>query len=60
MKTGADLDLVYMNYADATQDPLGSYGERNVHFMKSVARRYDPEGFCQSAVPGGFKTSSAR
>ncbi|KAF2166986.1 hypothetical protein M409DRAFT_23030 [Zasmidium cellare ATCC 36951] len=58
VKTGVDLDLIYMNYADATQDALSSYGMRNVHFMKSVARRYDPEGFFQHGVPRGFKLSA--
>ncbi|KAK4496428.1 hypothetical protein PRZ48_012408 [Zasmidium cellare] len=54
-RTGDDLGLVYMNYADATQDAVGSYGERNVEFMERVARTYDPEGFFQDVVSGGFK-----
>ncbi|KAH7374575.1 hypothetical protein B0T11DRAFT_344258 [Plectosphaerella cucumerina] len=49
------VDLVYLNYAAANQDPIGSYGTENVQFMKNVAVRYDPEGFFQKRVPGGFK-----
>lgn len=49
------VDLVYLNYAAANQDPIGSYGTENVGFMKNVAARYDPEGFFQKRVPGGFK-----
>ena len=52
---GGERDFVYFNYADVSQDPLGSYGEENVRFMKEVARKYDPEGFFQKRVSGGFK-----
>ncbi|KAL4891734.1 hypothetical protein BDV59DRAFT_208908 [Aspergillus ambiguus] len=54
---GASTDLVYMNYADSSQDPLGSYGAKNVEYMKSVAARYDPEGLFQTRFPLGFKIS---
>ena len=50
-------DFLYMNYAQPTGDPLGSYGAANVDFMKQVAKKYDPQGFLQSRVPGGFKIS---
>ncbi|KAL9115846.1 MAG: hypothetical protein Q9227_000214 [Pyrenula ochraceoflavens] len=40
---GAAADLVYLNYADASQDPLGSYGPENVVFMKDVARQVPAE-----------------
>ena len=50
-----DLEFVYYNYANPSQDPLGSYGEENIQFMKDVAKKYDPEGFFQKRVPGGFK-----
>jgi hypothetical protein len=52
-------DLVYLNYADSSQDPLGSYGVNNVGFMRDVAARYDPEGVFQTRIPGGFKLSKA-
>jgi hypothetical protein len=46
---------VYLPYAKALQDPLGSYGADNVRYMKEVSRRYDPTRFFQRMVPGGFK-----
>lgn len=52
---GALTDWVYMNYAHPSQNPLGGYGVENVAFMKNIAARYDPEGFMQRRVPGGFK-----
>ena len=51
------VEFVYLNYADSSQDPLGSYGPKNVAFMKDVARLYDPQGWWQRRVPGGFKLS---
>lgn len=52
---GSGAEFVYLNYAHAHQDPLGSYGARNVGYIKEVAGKYDPEGFFQLRVPGGFK-----
>lgn len=52
-------DWVYSNYADLSQDALGSYGAENLAFMRDVAERYDPEGFWQKRIPGGFKVSRA-
>ncbi len=54
---GAAADLIYLNYADTSQDPLGSYGPENVAFLKDVAKQYDPHGWWQRRVPGGFKLS---
>jgi hypothetical protein len=51
------LDFIYLNYAESMQDPLGSYGEDNVAFLKNVAQKYDPAGWWQTMVPGGFKLS---
>jgi hypothetical protein len=48
-------EWTYLNYAGANQDPLGSYGPENVAFMKKVAAEYDPKGFWQKMIPGGFK-----
>jgi hypothetical protein len=53
----ANVDLVYLSYAGPNQDPLGSYGAENVEFLKRVARRFDPDGFFQDRIPGGFKIS---
>jgi hypothetical protein len=48
---------VALNYADASQNPLRSYGEANVQFIQEVAKKYDPDGVFQQRVPGGFKVS---
>ena len=55
---GAFLDYRYMNYADASQDVLASYGEENVRKMLEVSSKYDPERILQKRVPGGFKLPS--
>lgn len=52
---GAFVDYRYMNYADASQDVLRSYGEENVRKMLAVSGKYDPEGIFQERVPGGYK-----
>lgn len=45
----------YMNYAAADQDPIESYGAKNVEFLKRVRRVNDAEGVFAKLVPGGFK-----
>ncbi|MCJ1240213.1 hypothetical protein MMC14_008213 [Varicellaria rhodocarpa] len=49
----------YTNYADPSQDPIGSYGQTNVDFLRKVSGRYDPRGIFGGGragrVPGGFK-----
>lgn len=55
IKEGALTDFIYINYAHPSQDALAGYGAENVAFMKRVAAQYDPEGFMQQRVPGGFK-----
>lgn len=48
---------LYMNYASPAQDVIGSYGEKNVGFLRDTAAKYDPAGFFQTRVPGGWKVS---
>ncbi|KAM0328131.1 hypothetical protein ACHAQA_005536 [Verticillium albo-atrum] len=48
---------LYMNYASPEQDVISSYGEENVQFLRETAAKYDPAGFFQYRVPGGFKVS---
>lgn len=55
--TGQDTPWRYINYANPEQDPLGSYGEENFGFLRGVAKQYDPKGFFQTGVPGGFKVT---
>jgi hypothetical protein len=52
---GLYSEFVYLNYAASWQDPIQGYGNANVEFMRSVSRRYDPNGLFQKAVPGGWK-----
>ncbi|KAH6695209.1 FAD binding domain-containing protein [Plectosphaerella plurivora] len=55
---GANTPWRYMNYVSPTQDPIKSYGAQNVAFIRDVAKEYDPTGFFQTRVNGGFKISS--
>lgn len=52
---GAFVAYRYSNYADASQDALGSHGEENVQKMLAVSQKYDPSGVFQGRMPGGFK-----
>ena len=51
----AGSSLIYMNYADLSQNPLGSYGKKNINYIRDVATKYDPMGAFQTRIPGGFK-----
>ncbi|KAI1338876.1 hypothetical protein F5Y15DRAFT_416639 [Xylariaceae sp. FL0016] len=53
----ADVDFIYLNYADASQDALGSYGSENTQMMREVAAKYDAAEVFQRRIPGGFKVS---
>lgn len=55
--SGNSLPFVYLNYANPSQDPLGSYGAENVAFLRDISAKYDPHGVFQQRVPGGFKIS---
>jgi hypothetical protein len=48
-----------MNYADAYQDPLASYGAEKVEKIRAAAGKFDPNGTFQRKAPGGFKISRA-
>ncbi|KAI1804338.1 hypothetical protein F4811DRAFT_561903 [Daldinia bambusicola] len=52
-----DLDFIYLNYAEANQDPLATYGAKNIQHMRDVAAKYDPDQVFQKRIPGGFKIS---
>ncbi|KAJ0159732.1 Bifunctional solanapyrone synthase [Colletotrichum tanaceti] len=54
---GGDVNWRYLNYADPSQNPLKTYGDANVDFIRQVASKYDPEGVFQKRIPGGFKIS---
>lgn len=54
-ETGKGSKYVYMNYAYPDQDPISSYGEEQKRKLQEVSKKYDPEGYFQKAVHGGFK-----
>ena len=45
----------FLNYAASFQDPIASYGLANKAQLKTVSKKYDPAGFFQKGIPGGFK-----
>ena len=47
--------LLYLNYADSSQNPIASYGADNLAILKDTSRKYGPYGVFQKHVPGGFK-----
>jgi hypothetical protein len=46
---------VYLNYADKSQDPIEGYGKANKLKLQVTSLKYDPLGFFQKRIPGGFK-----
>jgi len=47
----------FLNYGYETQKILEGYGEASIEHLKAVSKKYDPSGFFQTMVPGGFKIS---
>ncbi len=52
---GTLVDYTYMNYSYTFQDPIGSYGAKNMKKLQEVSKKFDPEGVFQKGVPGGWK-----
>ena len=52
---GLGSGFEYLNYAAGFQDPIKGYGAASFGSLREVARKYDPLGFFQTGVPGGFK-----
>lgn len=48
----------YLNYANAGQAVFDGYGQASKAYLQAMSRRYDPHGFFQTRVPGGFKLFS--
>jgi hypothetical protein len=62
IKKGAEdighlVPYTYMNYAFPGQDPISSYGPEIKGELQAVSNKYDPNGFFQNTVRGGFKLS---
>ncbi|PQE14459.1 oxidoreductase FAD-binding protein [Rutstroemia sp. NJR-2017a BBW] len=45
----------YVNYSAGYQDPISGYGDEMKAKLQETSKKYDPEGFFQTNVPGGFK-----
>ncbi|KAH8671557.1 FAD binding domain-containing protein [Xylariales sp. PMI_506] len=56
--TGQDTPFLYLNYAYPTQNPIASYGAKNVALLKEISGKYDASQFFQNRVTGGFKLTS--
>ena len=56
---GGYRDWQYVNYAYADQDPIGSYGEANIEYLKTISKKYDPQQVFQKLAPGGWKLGDA-
>lgn len=52
---GVYKDWRYLNYAWEDQNPIALYGEKNVAFLKDVAKSVDPDGVFQKLRITGFK-----
>lgn len=52
---GLLMPFQYLNYADVTEDPIGSYGSEIVARLRRLSMRHNPQGLFQNEVPGGFK-----
>ena len=49
----------FYNYAFENQKVIEGYGPESVANLKAVSKKYDPTGFFQKVVTGGFKVSDA-
>jgi hypothetical protein len=54
-KEGKKSRYVYLNFAAWFQDPLRAYGAEQYKKLQRTARKYDPKGFFQTQLSGGFK-----
>ena len=54
-REGLSIPFKYLNYADKSQDPIGSYGPDSKARLQAVSKEYDRNGLFQTGVPGGFK-----
>jgi hypothetical protein len=52
--------FVYLNYAGVDQQVLKGYGRENYQRLKSIARKYDPEGKLTRLWQGYFKLGGRR
>lgn len=48
-------EFKHLNYAASWQDPISSYGPASKANLQAVSKKFDPQGFFQTSIPGGFK-----
>ena len=56
---GAYRPWQYVNFAYKDENPIGSYGDDNVKFLKNVSLKYDSGQIFQILAPGGWKLGDA-
>ncbi|KAF2677131.1 FAD-binding domain-containing protein [Lentithecium fluviatile CBS 122367] len=56
---GLYLPYLFMNDASRDQNPLASYGEKNLQRLKEIAAEYDPTQLFQKVQNSGFLLSKA-
>ena len=54
---GGGEEFVYLNYADAIQDPLRSYGAANVKHIRKVAKSTTLMAFSSSGYQVGIRSA---
>ena len=58
-KNGTHIPFIYSNYAARDQDPLASYGAKNLAKLRDIAHKYDPTDVFQTLQNGGWLVSKA-
>jgi hypothetical protein len=56
---GSYLPHLFMNDASRDQNPLASYGQKNLQRLKQIAGKYDPGQLFQKVQNSGFLLSKA-
>lgn len=51
--------FLFLSDAHPTEDPLRGYGMNTLRRLRRIGREYDPEGFFQAQMPGGFKLGTS-
>lgn len=54
---GLEHSYIFPNYAWPRDRVMQSYGSERLELLKTVALKWDPDGFFQHRVTGGYKIS---
>jgi hypothetical protein len=54
-RKGLATEFLYMGDAGEFQDPISTYGQKNIHRMRKVRHAYDPDLTFTKLNWGGFK-----